>query len=423
LLRLLIHPSTINNSEDVCGEVMKLLLFMLFAVEFAFGATVNYARNKTPDGREILMGFNLFFSDDLASQKRFEILDEPIEVNTDGTSTSASTTSFSNQNVKELFTRDYNGMTKPPYSYTITSNINSQIQSFVMNLLNEKYITTNDEFAKYIDMLSRAVNFRLIGRRAVLSLGLGDLCEITMTQFDAAVLAMHALHVGNTTTTTNTNTNTNKYNSNKLIYVETGSYLGCSSLFMSQYLSSNVYIYAHDIWVDTLDEWKKLKENSSAPPPLKSNYFYEFYNYIKRNSLEKQVIPIRGKSSYTLGIHDENSVDFAFIDGDHSYEGCLADLRVIWPKMKRQIPISSSSSNNNGELLVGEGYDYSEDFYSTVQLNDSEFQYTSVILIHDCDFSAREELGVYSCVQAFSKEVQHKWHYVEKTGIARFFIQ
>jgi predicted O-methyltransferase YrrM len=64
------------------------------------------------------------------------------------------------------------------------------------------------------------------------------------------------------------------------------------------------------------------------------DYFYEFYNSVKNNKLENRIIPIRGNSVYTLGIHDAASIDLAFIDGDHSYEGCLDDLRAVWPKMK-----------------------------------------------------------------------------------------
>lgn len=37
-----------------------------------------------------------------------------------------------------------------------------------------------------------------------------------------------------------------------------------------------------------------------------------------------------------LAAHDlpDKSLDFVFIDGDHSYEGCLADMRAYWPKVK-----------------------------------------------------------------------------------------
>ena len=87
-------------------------------------------------------------------------------------------------------------------------------------------------------------------------------------------------------------------------------------------------MWCHDLWVT---DWNELK---GTPPPEVSNYFYEFYNNVKNNKLENRIIPIRGNSAYTLGIHSDNSIDLAFIDGDHSYEGCFADLKAIWPKMK-----------------------------------------------------------------------------------------
>jgi predicted O-methyltransferase YrrM len=47
------------------------------------------------------------------------------------------------------------------------------------------------------------------------------------------------------------------------------------------------------------------------------------------------VIPIRGDSKYTVSvIHEDESVDMAFIDGDHSEEGILGDLRAVYPKIK-----------------------------------------------------------------------------------------
>ena len=110
-------------------------------------------------------------------------------------------------------------------------------------------------------------------------------------------------------------------------YVETGSYLGCSSLIIA--LHSNATVWAHDVWVS---DWSELK---GGPPPEVKDYLYEFYKNVKENNLENRIIPIRGDSAYTLGIHDDDSIDLAFIDGDHSYEGCLKDIRTIFPKMKK----------------------------------------------------------------------------------------
>jgi predicted O-methyltransferase YrrM len=109
-------------------------------------------------------------------------------------------------------------------------------------------------------------------------------------------------------------------------YLETGSYLGCSALIIA--LHSNATVWAHDIWVT---DWSELK---GCPPPEVKDYFYKFYDSVKRNNLQNRIIPVRGNSTYTVGIHDDKSIDLAFVDGDHSYEGCLADLRAIWPKMK-----------------------------------------------------------------------------------------
>jgi predicted O-methyltransferase YrrM len=108
-------------------------------------------------------------------------------------------------------------------------------------------------------------------------------------------------------------------------YLETGSYLGCSSLIIA--LHSDATVWAHDIWVT---DWSELK---GCPPPEVKDYFYEFYNAVRKNNLVNRVVPIRGNSTYTVGIHEDASIDLAFIDGDHSCEGCLGDLRAVWPKM------------------------------------------------------------------------------------------
>ena len=126
-------------------------------------------------------------------------------------------------------------------------------------------------------------------------------------------------------------------------YIETGSYLGCSSLLIALY--SNATVWAHDIWVT---DWSELK---GCPPPEVKDYFYEFYSAVKKNKLENRIIPIRGNSVYTVGIHDDASIDLAFVDGDHSHEGCLHDLRAVWPKMKKGSVILVHDCVQNSEPL------------------------------------------------------------------------
>jgi predicted O-methyltransferase YrrM len=110
-------------------------------------------------------------------------------------------------------------------------------------------------------------------------------------------------------------------------YVETGSYLGCSSVLVA--LGSKATVWAHDIWVDN---WSELE--GTIPPLETENYFLKFYEGVLANKLENRIIPIRGKSGDTLKIHPLKSIDLAFIDGDHSYHGCFSDLELMYPRMK-----------------------------------------------------------------------------------------
>jgi predicted O-methyltransferase YrrM len=114
-------------------------------------------------------------------------------------------------------------------------------------------------------------------------------------------------------------------------YVETGSYLGCSSVIVGLHATNGSRVYAHDLWVEDMSELAI----DGAPPPDVKDYFYQFMENIDTNKLSGTVIPIRGDSAYTLGIHAEESIDIAFIDGDHSTEGITKDLEMILPRMKK----------------------------------------------------------------------------------------
>lgn len=43
---------------------------------------------------------------------------------------------------------------------------------------------------------------------------------------------------------------------------------------------------------------------------------------------------VEGKSQDTAAIHPDASLDYCFVDGDHAYEGALADLASYAPKVK-----------------------------------------------------------------------------------------
>lgn len=154
----------------------------------------------------------------------------------------------------------------------------------------------------------------------------------TLNAADTSVLLMHY--------------NQMKVNS---VYLETGSYLGCSGIMAGLTAKHGTLVYCHDIWVKDMQE---LSEDG-IPPPTVTDYFYEFYKNVKKNRLEHVVIPIRGDSSYTVGIHGDKTIDLAFIDGDHSYDGVMKDLEAVLPKMKPDGIILCHDCREGSEVARG----------------------------------------------------------------------
>jgi hypothetical protein len=117
--------------------------------------------------------------------------------------------------------------------------------------------------------------------------------------------------------------------SGRLRYAEIGSYLGLSATIIANACENSI-IYAHDIFPTRAEELP----DESHPPWNSDNMLVNFWEGVKRNKLEGRIIPMRGRSEETVEIHDDGSLDMVFVDGDHSYEGALADFRRMWKKLR-----------------------------------------------------------------------------------------
>jgi predicted O-methyltransferase YrrM len=70
-----------------------------------------------------------------------------------------------------------------------------------------------------------------------------------------------------------------------------------------------------------------------------------FEKFLENTERVKHIItPVRTDSVSASKNYQDNSLDFVFIDGDHSYEACKADILAWLPKMK------------NGSILAGHDY-------------------------------------------------------------------
>lgn len=101
------------------------------------------------------------------------------------------------------------------------------------------------------------------------------------------------------------------------IFVELGTYCGRSYAYLLvEILNSGKKIEALsvDFWKHNHctfgDAYIKFRDNGVTP------WFIEF------------------DTAHAAGLYDNETVDFVFIDADHSYEGVMRDIKAWWPKVK-----------------------------------------------------------------------------------------
>lgn len=100
---------------------------------------------------------------------------------------------------------------------------------------------------------------------------------------------------------------------------EIGSYLGASALVMSSALPDGARLFCIDTWM-----------NDAMSEGVRDTYA-EFLSNTARCG--DRIVAVRSESTEAAR-RFESTLDFLFIDGDHSYEGCRSDLEAWLPKLK-----------------------------------------------------------------------------------------
>lgn len=90
-----------------------------------------------------------------------------------------------------------------------------------------------------------------------------------------------------------------------------------------------------------IDPWKHIEVDSHSTAFVgrtKDEAMEKIFNKVQKNFAAEieagKVSLIRDFSVPALELFDNESISFAYIDGDHSYEGVAADLEAIFPKIK-----------------------------------------------------------------------------------------
>lgn len=107
-------------------------------------------------------------------------------------------------------------------------------------------------------------------------------------------------------------------------------------------------LYMVDSWAPTQDQPKAYIEcgdfHALLPAEKQERCYRETLSAV-RFAIDRAVI-LRMHSSRAAEKVDDASLDFVFIDADHSYEGCKADIEAWAPKVK------------SGGYLCGHDYDH-----------------------------------------------------------------
>ncbi len=110
-----------------------------------------------------------------------------------------------------------------------------------------------------------------------------------------------------------------KYASGAEMAIEIGSYQGVSAARIAQMLAPSGRLYCVDPW----------PEDDGRPNPN----LRIFERHLRRTRLSDRIEVVRGFSGL-VGDRLPQRVDFAFIDGDHSWEGIETDWKLISPRIK-----------------------------------------------------------------------------------------
>lgn len=149
----------------------------------------------------------------------------------------------------------------------------------------------------------------------------------------------------------------NKFKNNKINVIEIGAMYGDSSEIILNNFNINKY-YIIDPYI-VYEEYnqdgfnKILKGRNDA-------IFYKIKN--KLNAINDNVIFYRNKSNDTkiIDSFDNDTIDFIFIDGNHTYKYVLEDLENYSPKLKKNGILCGDDffmrSHSNDILNSGAGY-------------------------------------------------------------------
>ncbi len=130
------------------------------------------------------------------------------------------------------------------------------------------------------------------------------------------------------------------------IFIELGCYTGGSTIYLAQ----QILEAKKDIVIYAVDTWQNIFEIEGEP--YEGSQFPVFWDNVKKYKCERVIYPVMLDSRKASLAFNNNSVDFVFVDADHSYECAKADITNWLPKIKEQGWIGGHDYNQEVEKAV-----------------------------------------------------------------------
>jgi len=132
-----------------------------------------------------------------------------------------------------------------------------------------------------------------------------------------------------------------------LVGCELGTHVGTSAIYLLEHVEN---IHTHIC----IDPYISYNDAPGMAMPQ------DFYDYVKsvwdknRELYPERILFIHDTSDAASNMIEDSSLDYVFVDGNHSYEFTLRDLENYWPKVKPGGLISGHDYNTVGWFGVNE---------------------------------------------------------------------
>lgn len=114
-------------------------------------------------------------------------------------------------------------------------------------------------------------------------------------------------------------------------YLEIGSWMGLSAVIMAKEL---IQIGNTSATIHCVDTWRGGEEHQEMDVIKNDALYGKFLENIKRTGVDRMIQPHRISSPELAPQWTGGSLDMIFVDGDHTFEGCYADITLWYPHLK-----------------------------------------------------------------------------------------